>query len=311
MIGLHSNIVALGEFSNGLPQGSTCDSEADTWASVLFEPTDVLEIRCLPSKGMAADLSPFKFTWNRTARTCELDPWIQASELGSLVSHLETINGEGIPTFWMHARQISTIEQARLNVYCSANPRNRLGGTKSEDVAVARSLFADLENISAGQAVEKIKKSGLPTPTMTINSGHGIHLYWRLVEPMTDLEAWRTLQKRLIQLLGSDPSIHDPPRVMRLPGFVNLNGVPAPCGIIDADEDRRYGLAELDAVLPPLEHQSVPAAATSHRFAELGRRLMMRRAIAYQSRVPPVPQGQRNSTLQIGGQSARKVRCDR
>ena len=132
---------------------------------------------------------------------------------------------------------------------------------------------------------------------MIVNSGHGIHLYWRLVEPMTDLEAWRTLQKRLIQLLGSDPSIHDPPRIMRLPGFVNLNGAPAPCRIIDADGDRRYGLAEIDAVLPPLEHQSVPAAPTSLLLAELGRKLIMRRAVAYQSRVPLVPQGQRNSTI--------------
>ena len=76
MIGLHSNIVALDEFSNGLPQGSSDDSDAERWASILFEPTDILEIRCLPSKEMAADLSPLKFTWSRTARTCELDPWI-------------------------------------------------------------------------------------------------------------------------------------------------------------------------------------------------------------------------------------------
>ena len=119
----------------------------------------------------------------------------------------------------MHGRQIRTIEQVRLNVYCSANPRNRLGGTKSEDVALARSIFADLEHVSLEQAVERIEKSRLPKPTMTVNSGHGIHLYWRLVEPITDLAAWKTLQKRLIQLLGSDPAIHDPPRIMRLPGF--------------------------------------------------------------------------------------------
>ena len=86
MIGLHSNIVALDEFSNGLPQGSSDNSDAERWTSILFEPTDILEIRCLPSKEMAADLSPLKFMWGRTARTCELDPWIRASQLGSLVS---------------------------------------------------------------------------------------------------------------------------------------------------------------------------------------------------------------------------------
>ena len=73
--------------------------------------------------------------------------------------------------------------------------------------------------------------------------------------------------------------------------------MPAPCRIIDADGDRRYGLAEIDAVLPPLEHQSVPAAPTSHLFAELGRKLNLSRAVAYQSKVPLVSQGQRNSTI--------------
>ena len=75
------------------------------------------------------------------------------------------------------------IETGRLNVYCSANPRNRRGGTKSEDVAVARSVFADLEHVSFEQAVEQIEKARLPKPTMTVNSGHGIHLYWRLLNP--------------------------------------------------------------------------------------------------------------------------------
>ena len=55
-----------------------------------------------------------------------------------------------------------------------------MGGSKSGDVAVARSIFADLEHVSFQQAVEQIEKAGLPTPTMTVNSGHGIHLYWRL-----------------------------------------------------------------------------------------------------------------------------------
>ena len=75
--------------------------EAETWTSILFEPSDILEIRCLPPKEMAADLSPLKFTWSRTARTCELDPWIRASQLGSLVNRFETFNVEGVRTCWM------------------------------------------------------------------------------------------------------------------------------------------------------------------------------------------------------------------
>ena len=115
MIGLQDNIVALGEFSNGRPQGSSHDSEAERWATILFEPTDVLEIRCFPSKRDGGRPIALRSSlWGRTARTCELDPWIRASELGSLVSHLETMNGEGVPTFWMHGRQIRTIERVAV-----------------------------------------------------------------------------------------------------------------------------------------------------------------------------------------------------
>jgi hypothetical protein len=80
---------------------------------------------------------------------------------------------------------------------------------------------------------------------MTIASGHGIHAYWRLAEPMIDLEYWSALQKRLIALLNSDAAIHDPARLMRLPGFTNHKEPVAACRIIDAERTRTYRLSSL------------------------------------------------------------------
>ena len=218
-----NNIVRTPRFSDAhdrLPKSRSLRSgiatephEAETWASILFEPTDILEIRCLPSKRVAADLSPLKFTvgsHGANLRIGSLDPSIAAGIARQSI--LKRSMSKASRPFGCMVVRSATIERVRLNVYCSANPRNRIGGSKSEDVAVARSVFADLEHVSFEQAVEKIKKSGLPTPTMIVNSGHGIHLYWRLIEPITDLGEWKSFQKRMIQVLGSDSTIHDPPR---------------------------------------------------------------------------------------------------
>ena len=300
MIGLQHNIVALGEFSNGLPQCSSNNLEAERWTTTLFEPEDILEIRCFPAKQVAADQFPLKYSWNPTFQRSGFYPWGRAGEISTWTDRLREFNSIGVITYWRcddHYWPIKTIDSLPLNVYCSANPRIRVGGTKCRDVALARSVFADLEDISAEQAARKIKKSRLPTPTMIVNSGHGIHLYWRLIEPITDHGKFTAIQKRLIQLFCSDPVIHDPARMMRLPGFVNLNREPAPCRIIDADGDRRYDLVEIAGRLPQAEHHRESMVINDLPIAHPDRESVLRRALAYANKVPLVPNGQRNSTI--------------
>jgi hypothetical protein len=56
---------------------------------------------------------------------------------------------------------------------------------------------------------------------------------------------WTRCQKRLIALLGSDGAIHDPARIMRLPGFLNHKEPVAACSIVDDDPARIYDLKSL------------------------------------------------------------------
>jgi hypothetical protein len=171
----------------------------------LYEPDDLLEIRFLPSKRRM---------------------FAKASELPGHIDRLRRESDQG------------------QNVYISANPRLRRGG-KTGDVALARSVFADLENIDPAAATERCYVAGLPPPTVLVSSGHGCHVYWVLTEPMTDLQAWSAIQKRLAALLGGDPKVFDPPRVMRLPGFLNHKPPPAQCYLCDAKPERRYRLEDL------------------------------------------------------------------
>ena len=123
-------------------------------------------------------------------------------------------------------------------------PDEAVGG-KAHDVALARCLFADFDNIDAKDAVAIIKAKGLPDPTCTLASGHGLHAWWRLDKPMHDLKTWTQYQKQLIATLQSDKAIHDSPRIMRLPGFVNHKPPKADCGLLDSDSTRKYTLEEI------------------------------------------------------------------
>jgi hypothetical protein len=53
---------------------------------------------------------------------------------------------------------------------------------------------------------------------------------------------WTRWQKKLIALLRSDGAIHDPARIMRLPGFLNHKEPVAACSIVDDDPARIYDL---------------------------------------------------------------------
>lgn len=184
--------------------------ELARYAACVFEPTDVVEVRRLPS--------------GRST-------WYQAGNLAEAAQSLFGDNQHG------------------EHVYAGANPRRVRGGTRSKDVACVRCLFADFDGIGPAAARNRWQNAGLPAPTLTISSGHGVHAYWQLTKPIDDLYWWRGLQKRLIALLDSDKAIHDPARVMRLPGFINHKQPVAPCRITDNDQARIYDLKFLMPLL--------------------------------------------------------------
>jgi hypothetical protein len=67
-------------------------------------------------------------------------------------------------------------------------------------------------------------KGKLPPHIVVESSPERWHCYW-LVEGMA-LEDFRAVQKAIIGRFNSDPSVHDLPRVMRLPGFFHCKEKP-------------------------------------------------------------------------------------
>jgi len=129
------------------------------------------------------------------------------------------------------------------NIYAGVNPRQARGISGDEGVLLARCLFADFDDILPGDGcgpsefvLMRIEEADLPNPTLVISSGHGVHTYWRLSEPVEDLNKWKQLQERLICALDSDKSIKNPERIMRLPGFLNVKEKPhTECFIVYMD----------------------------------------------------------------------------
>jgi KaiC/GvpD/RAD55 family RecA-like ATPase len=175
----------------------------------IFEPEDVIEFRPLPPSAGRR--------------------WSTLAEIPDIVE-------------WLHG--LNT-EQQRVHAYFGANPRKQKGQSQAEGVALARCLFADFDGgVILEDAYARIKAAGLPWPTAILESGGGVHAWWRLDEPMTDPDAWHDRMKAIASALGSDQSICDWPRIMRLPGFVNWKHEQRPLAVLkDSDGTRVYPLS--------------------------------------------------------------------
>jgi len=186
------------------------------------------------------------------------------------------------------------------NIYVGANPRkgDKLSG--DENITVCRSLFCDFDHVDApegmspGSAIlEWIDERNLPAPSMLVNSGHGIHAYWCMLDAM-EPDAWRAVQQRMIAWIKSDPAIHNPERIMRLPGTQNTKSKPyLPCFVIYCDPEVRYKAEVFDSVLPGLQSQA-PAPATTSTSPKTSILEAKGRAILYAAKWSSVSEGQRN-----------------
>lgn len=154
--------------------------------------------------------------------------------------------GKTTVRLWRQAKELSKLEPylqqqnaAGYNIYIGVNPRKEFNLSGDDNVLLARFLFADFDGVEAGDGCgiwefvsDKIYQADIEMPDMTVFSGHGIHCYWQLKEPLKDLNRWRKLQKGLSEKLDSDKAIKNPERLMRLAGFKNVKNKPIDCFIL-------------------------------------------------------------------------------
>lgn len=175
-----------------------------------------------------------------------------AKRVGCLLNPIESIfdNWESLKVE-LTRRNRTKVE----NIHPCVNPRFKRPKKRgrNSDVSHFTALFVDVDFKGARKAIERIfweaveefTKAGL-RPSIIINSGHGLHAYWLLEEPVEKKLA-RACCAGVQDVFKIEDPINDPSRVLRLPGFYNLKDAKDPqlCYIVEASY-KRYPISAFE-----------------------------------------------------------------
>lgn len=132
------------------------------------------------------------------------------------------------------------------------------GGDKDENITRANAFFAEIDDLPIDEQLRIILNCPLP-PSILIITRKSVHAYWLRAGDCT-IEQWREIQGRLIGYFGSDPTIKNPSRVMRLPYFDHIHYVPE-TGELERkrvemhlfEPSRRYTVEQMFDAFPAVE----------------------------------------------------------
>ena len=231
------------------------------YAAVVWAAGELIEIRALPQERDGA-AKPVAF-------------WLKAETVPNSFEQLEALNVAG------------------FNIYAGVLPRTTAGGSKDTDCLAGHVIWADFDDTTLEQASEKLQAVGCPEPSMVVNSGHGCHLFWGLKEAV-EPTALCGLVKEMAVWLGSDESVANPSRILRLPGFTNLKPPVAPCVLMHADPLARQGLALMRFYIPSAAEQAkTPQKAPENKPTPTD---LVERARRYVAMIPGASLGERDNT---------------
>lgn len=109
---------------------------------------------------------------------------------------------------------------------------------KIENIVHLRAYWADLDGVEVDLAALPI------LPSMVTQSKNGQHLYWLSYGDATFADH-RKMQARIAAALGSDPTVIDPSRVLRVPGFYHKKTEPFLVTLLETHPERRYWFNEM------------------------------------------------------------------
>lgn len=127
-------------------------------------------------------------------------------------------------------KEIIQEQEYKTDVFITPNTMY-LPDRNANNVRQFRALYVDIDNIEGNQmyvgfqVLELASKGVIPQPSMIVNSGRGIHLYWRIKHaPYSAVYTWQNIEDMLIyrlKHLGADSSASDCSRVLRIPNTIN------------------------------------------------------------------------------------------
>jgi hypothetical protein len=145
-----------------------------------------------------------------------------------------------------------------LGVFVTINETD-FQGRRSDNIVRPRALFVDADGKNQVQQCMEAVKRCSATPSMVVQSSAGrAHFYW--VCDDIPLEDFCALQEALIEKLGTDASVKDLPRVMRLSGTLHLKDRTNPqvVRLHKPSASRRWKTAELSTKLGLVTNRPKP-----------------------------------------------------
>lgn len=128
------------------------------------------------------------------------------------------------------------------------------GGDSDESITSCRALFIEHDDISLEEQAN-CWQGILPPPTIQVyTGGKSLHQYW-VFQDAISVSQWTTLTQKAIVALKSDPTVKNPSRVMRLPGFTyyNREGKSGPASTIYGGSEIKYTFEHLQSQLANIE----------------------------------------------------------
>lgn len=233
------------------------DQELALFLSALFSNADLVEVRPIE---VWTDIG----TGTRRSRVLRQHRlWVPPNRLLALQHELGQLN-----------------DTQNANIFMGVNPRTNVGGGKKCDVKVCRCVWADLDGVTPEIARWRCEEIGIGDPSIIVDSGGGVHLYWLLQHslPVGETKSRQDLELRLKHLyrrLGCDAT-SDVNRLLRLPGFWNRkdarNGAkPAPCRLIRCDAGRLFSIEHFE--LPVAKQTKTLARSIAHSRSNVSSKL--------------------------------------
>jgi hypothetical protein len=130
--------------------------------------------------------------------------------------HTEIFHGS-LDEFWAKVRALNNLQQ-RCGIFVTPNETD-LKGRKKNNIVRGRAGFVDADGREQVECCERVLAASGISASAVVRTGRGAHYYFFGDVP---LDKFSDYQQKLIDRLGTDPSIKDLPRVMRLPGTLHL-----------------------------------------------------------------------------------------
>lgn len=165
--------------------------------------------------------------WHELGQPCLLELVFLSSDDVAIVKdvrHFEP-TATGLANAADHAAKMN---QHRLNVYAVVNPVSAENPPAINKRAAREHILASFfhwADADDAQAADNIRSFVGPKCTFHVLTGsqpcQRPHVYWELEEPTRNLQAWEATQRAIAATLKTDPTVIDPPRIMRVAGTIN------------------------------------------------------------------------------------------